>query len=276
MAKHYLTVLITIGTFMQFVYGQHFRQIGARQAGLAYAGVATNDIWAYHNNPGMLGFLKEAGAGIYYENRFFAREFQYQGLVYAQPLKKGVISFGGQYSGFNLYSTSRAGVGYALALSEKLSMGVQINYMNVRQPSYYGTKHGISGEFGLGIKVTQKWTVAMAINNLTRSNLSGLSNERFETIFRIGALYDLSKRVFITSELEKDINFPLRIKAGIEYHPVHPFYIRVGAAANATSFAIGLGYSYKSLRIDVGSNYIQPLGFHTALSMHFQLAKKPE
>jgi hypothetical protein len=276
MVKHYTTCLLFLGFFVLEAQGQHFRQIGARQAGLAYAGVAVNDIWAYHNNPGMLGFLKEAGAGIYYENRFFVREFQYQGLVYAQPLKKGVISFGGQYSGFNLYSTSRAGVGYALALSEKLSMGVQINYMNVRQPSYYGTKHGISGEFGLGIKVTQKWTVAMAINNLTRSNLSGLSNERFETIFRIGALYNLSKRVFVTSELEKDINFPLRIKAGIEYHPVDPFYIRVGAAANATSFAIGLGYSYKSLRIDVGSNYLQPLGFHTALSMHFQLAKKAE
>jgi hypothetical protein len=276
MAKNYLTILITIGTFVQFAYCQHFRQIGARQAGLAYAGVAINDIWAYHNNPGMLGFLEESSAGVFYENRFFAREFQYQGLVYAQPLKKGVLSFGGQYSGFNLYSTSRAGIGYALALSEKLSMGVQINYMNVRQPSYYGTKHGVSGEFGLGIKVTQKWTVAMAINNLTRSNLSSLSNERFETIFRIGALYDLSKRVFVTSELEKDINFPLRIKVGIEYHPVDPFYIRVGAAANATSFAIGLGYSYKSLRIDVGSNYVQPLGFHTALSMHFQLTKKSE
>jgi hypothetical protein len=148
--------------------------------------------------------------------------------------------------------------------------------MNVRQPSYYGTKHGVSGEFGLGVKVTQKWTMAMAINNLTRSNLSNLSNERFETIFRIGALYDLSKRVFITGELEKDINFPLRIKAGIEYHPADPFYIRVGAAANATSFSIGFGYSIKNIRIDLGSNYVQPLGFHTALSMHFQLAKKAE
>ena len=274
MAKHYAIFFFLVGSFVQFTHAQHFRQIGARQAGLAYAGVALNDIWAYHNNPGMLGFLQDAGVGVYYENRFFAREFQYQGLVYAQPIKRGVISFGAQYSGFDLYSTSRAGIGYALALSEKLSMGVQINYMNVRQPSYYGTKHGVSGEFGLGIKVTSKWTLAMAINNLTRSNLSATANEKFETIFRIGALYDVSKRLFVTAELEKDIYYPVRLKTGIEYHPVDPFYIRVGAAVNSTSFAIGLGYVYKNLRIDVGSNYIQPLGFHTALSVHYQFAKK--
>lgn len=276
MIKRYGTLLFLLTLLVTGAHCQNFRQIGARQAGLAWTGVALNDVWAYHNNPGMLGFLEESAVGVYYENRFFSKEFQYQGLVFAQPLKKGVISFGGQYSGFNLYSTSRAGVGYALALSEKLSMGVQINYMNVRQPSYYGTKHGISGEFGLGIKVTPKWTVAMAINNLTRSNISSSTNERFETIFRIGALYDVSKRVFVTSELEKDINFPLRVKVGVEYHPVAPFYVRVGAAVNTTSFAIGLGYVIKNLRIDVGSNYVQPLGFHTALSLHYQLTKKPK
>jgi len=256
------------------LYSQHFRQIGARQSGMAWAGVALTDIWAYHNNPGMLGFLQEAGAGVYYENRFFLKEFQYQGLVYAQPLKKGVISFGGQYSGFNAYSTARTGIGYALGLSDYLSMGVQINYMNVRQPSYYGTKHGISGEFGLGVKVTSKWTLALAINNLSRTSFADVSNERFETIFRIGAQYKLSKRVLIVTELEKDITFPVRIKAGIEYHPADQFYLRAGAASNATSVAIGFGYKIKNLRIDIGSIYQQPLGFHTVASLQYNFLKK--
>jgi len=274
MVKNYLT-LSFLGLMMCTVSrAQNFRQIGSRQAGMAYAAVALNDIWAYHNNPGMLGFLEESGAGVYYENRFFLKEFQYQGLVYAQPLKRGTISFGGQYSGFNLFSTSRAGVGYALALSERLSMGVQVNYMNVRQPSYYGTKHGVSGEFGLGVKVTSKWTFAMAINNLTRSNLADYQNERFETIFRAGTLYELSKRVIISTELEKDIAFPLRVKVGMEYHPAEPFYIRVGAAANATSLALGFGYVIKNMRIDIGSNYVQPLGFYTAASINFLFPKR--
>jgi hypothetical protein len=274
MIKKYLILLALNLTVCSAVRAQNFRQIGSRQAGMAYASVALNDIWAFHNNPGMLGFLNETGAGVYYENRFFLKEFQYQGLVYAQPLKRGTLSVGGQYSGFNLYSTSRAGVGYALALSERLSMGVQINYMNVRQPSYYGTKHGISGEFGLGVKVTSKWTFAMAINNLTRSNLADFQNERFETIFRAGTLYELSKRVIISTELEKDITFPLRVKVGMEYHPAEPFYIRAGAAVNATSLALGFGYVVKNIRIDLGSNYVQPLGFHTAASINFMFPKR--
>ena len=277
MGKKYLFLFVLSSCVSVFVHAQQFRQIGSRQAGMAFASVALNDIWAYHNNPGMLGILKETGAGVYYENRFFLKEFQYQGLVYAQPLKRGTISFGGQYSGFNMYSTSRAGLGYALALSEKLSMGVQINYMNVRQPSYYGTKHGVSGEFGLGVRVTSKWTFAFAINNLTRSRLAEYQNERFETIFRAGTLYELSKRVIISTELEKDIAFPLRLKVGMEYHPVDPFYIRAGASVNSTSVALGFGYVIKNLRIDVGSNYVQPLGFYTAASLNFILPKsKPE
>ena len=274
MGNNYKLLLSLLLLLSNDLLGQNFRQIGSRQAGMAYAGVALNDIWAFHNNPGMLGFLEDAGAGVYYENRFFLREFQYQGLVYAQPMKKGTISFGGQYSGFDLFSTSRAGLGYALALSEKLSMGVQINYMNVRQPSYYGTKHGVSGEFGLGVKVTPKWTFAMAINNLTRSNLADYQNERFETIFRAGTLYELSKRVIVSTELEKDITFPLRVKVGLEYRPVDAFYIRAGAAVNSTSLALGFGYVLKNIRIDLGSNYVQPLGFHTALSMNFIFPKR--
>jgi hypothetical protein len=269
MGKIYLTFVAVLFFFSSHVRAQNFRQIGSRQAGMAFASVALTDMWAFHNNPGMLGFLKEAGGGVYYENRFFLKEFQYQGLVYAQPLKKGTISFGGQYSGFTLYSTSRAGLGYALALSERLSMGVQINYMNVRQPSYYGTKHGVSGEFGLGVKVTSKWTFAMAVNNITRTNLAKYQNERFETIIRMGTLYEFSKRVLVSTELEKDIVYPLRVKMGVEYHPVEPFYIRAGAGVNATSVAFGFGYAIKNLRIDLGSNYVQPMGFHTAASLNF-------
>jgi hypothetical protein len=274
MVKVYGLFSICVCLFLSDLHAQNFRQIGSRQAGMAYASVALTDIWAFHNNPGMLGFLKEAGGGVFYENRFQLKEFQYQGLVYAQPLKKGTMSFGGQYSGISSFSTARVGVGYALALSDKLSMGVQMNYMNVRQPSYYGIKHGFSGEFGLGLKVTSKWTFAMSINNLTRSNLAEYQNEKFETVFRAGTLYELSKRVLITTELEKDISYPLRVKVGVEYRPADPFYIRAGASSNATSVALGFGYVIKNLRFDIASNYAQPLGFYTSASLNFLLPSK--
>ena len=273
MVKNYGYTLVFIFLFTNSLQAQNFRQIGARQAGMSYASVAINDVWAFHNNPGMLGFLKEAGGGVYYENRFFVKEFQYQGLVYAQPLKKGTVSFGGQYSGFDMFSTARVGMGYALALSERLSMGIQMNYLNVRQPAYYGTKHGFSGEFGLGVKVTSKWTLAMAVNNLTRSNLADYQNEKFETVFRLGTLYELSKRVIVSTELEKVISFPLRVKLGVEYKPADAFYIRAGATSQATSVSLGLGYAIKNLRFDIASNYVQPLGFYTSASLNLLLPK---
>ena len=276
MTKKLNLVILIVFSSLTHSFSQHFRQIGSRQAGMANASVTINDIWAYHNNPGMLGFLDQGGFGAFYENRFFLREFQYQGLVFAMPTKKGTFSFGGQYSGFELYSTARAGLGYSLALSDNLAMGVQVNYMNVRQAAFYGTKHGVSGEFGIAYKVTDQWTVGAVINNISRSRLADFQNERFETIFRAGVGYALSKRLNINAELEKDIQFPLRVKVGVEYMPSKSIFIRAGAASNQTSFALGLGYKIKNLSIDISSNFVQPLGFHTAVSLHYLFAKKTE
>ena len=66
MIKRYATLLFLSTLLVTGAYGQNFRQIGGRQAGLAYSGVALNDVWAYHNNPGMLGFLEESAAGVFY------------------------------------------------------------------------------------------------------------------------------------------------------------------------------------------------------------------
>ncbi len=267
MKRFGLSLVLLATTY--FATSQDVYKMGARSTALANASVAVDDIWAYHHNPGMLGYAEKGGVGVYYENRFFLREFQYQGLTIVQPLKVGVLSAGAQYSGFELFRTARAGMGYSLKLAEYISMGVQVNYLNVRQPAEYGTKHGISAEFGLAARINKKWMLGASVYNITRARFASYQDERFATLIRIGARYSISKKLEWLMEVEKDVLFPLKLKGGLEYQPLEDFYIRAGVSTKPVEIAFGLGYNFKGLRIDLASSYKQILGFSTGISLHY-------
>lgn len=258
------------------LFSQNVYKMGARSKALGNASVTLIDAWAYHQNPGMLGYMEQGTIGASYENRYFLKELSYQGIAFAQPLKKGkagVVSSGAQFSGSGSYTTLRAGAGYSLKLAEFISMGVQLNYLNVRQAAYYGNKSGLSAEFGIGAKIGRKWILGASVYNITRTRLADYQSERFATIIRIGGQYNVSKKVKILLEFEKDILYPIRIKGGVEYEPVERLFIRAGASSKMLEFTFGLGYGVKKFRFDVASSYQQLLGFTTSASMEFYWGK---
>ena len=260
--------LITFSYFAQDIY-----KIGARSASLAHASVSVNDIWAYHHNPGMLGFSEAAGVGAYYENRFQLKELQYQGLTLVQPLKIGVLSAGAQYSGMEHYRTSRAGIGYALKLSDFIAMGLQLNYLNVRQSVEYGIKHGVSAEFGLAAQISKKWMLGASVYNISRARFATYQNERFATLLRIGAQYNISPKIDWLMEVEKDVLFPMKLKGAFEYQPITDFYLRMGLSTAPLEYSFGLGYNFKGLYLDIASSYKQILGFSTGVSLQYYWKK---
>ena len=267
--KKLLLLVCAIGLIPFSGFTQDVYKMGARSAALANASVALDDCWAYHHNPGMLGFVTQGAFGVSYENRFFLRELQYQGITFVQPLKVGVLSAGGQYSGFELYRTSRAGMGYSLKLAEFISMGVQVNYLNVRQPAEYGTKHGVSAEFGLAARISKKWLLGASVYNITRARFAAYQDERFATLIRIGARYEISSRLKWLMEFEKDVLFPLKLKGALEYEPLTDFYLRGGVSTAPLEITFGLGYQFKGLRLDLASCFKQILGFSTGVSLHY-------
>jgi hypothetical protein len=79
---------------------QGYYPMGSRAQSLGNASNTLEDVWAYHHNPAALTGVKKLAVGISYENRFLLKELQSQGVAVALPLKKGVISFGGQRFGY--------------------------------------------------------------------------------------------------------------------------------------------------------------------------------
>ena len=256
----------------QVVCAQGWTPVGARSNSLANASVALEDVWAYHHNPANLTALKKWSCGISYENRFLLKELQSQGLVVALPLKVGVISTGIQSYGFKNFRTNRIGLGYSLFLSEFLSMGVQLNYHQLRLTDAYGMKQSLTAEVGLQAMINKNWKIGCSIFNIGRSLLSSYSEDRLTTLIRFGTYYKLSEKVMVLAEVEKNIEYPLRIKAALEYAPMSKVFLRGGIATQPIELSAGFGYKFKSqYNLDFGSSYHQTLGWSPHFSFTYQM-----
>lgn len=251
-------------------YSQGWLPMGGRSNSMANATVAISDPWAFHHNPGALAEIEKQTFGVSYENRFLLKELQSQGLIYVQPLKTGVLSVGAQLYGFNLYRTHRIGAGYSLKLSDKFSAGVQMNYQGIRLPDNYGSKNTVTAELGVLAKITEEWRIGASVFNLGRAKLSEYQDDRFTTLMRLGTSYTFSKKVLVTAEVEKNVDFPTRFKAGLDYELIDNFFFRAGFATQPIEISFGFGYKFKVLQIDLGSSYHQVLGWSPHFSLTYQ------
>jgi hypothetical protein len=252
------------------VIGQGFNHVGARSNALAGSSVTIEDVWAYHHNPGALANIKTFSAGVYYDSRFLTKELQTQALAVVVPLKKGVISAGAQFFGYEQYRQSRYGLGYSLQLTERFSAGVQVNAQQLRLANNYGSSFNGTIEAGLMAKISEKWKIGASIMNIGRQRISSLE-DRFTSVMRIGAFYQPSKKITVLFEVEKEVIHPIAIKGALEYQIIEPLFVRLGAQSGPTNFAFGFGYKRKGINIDFGTRYHQILGWTPNIGITYQV-----
>ena len=252
------------------VFGQGFHHVGARSNALAGASVTIEDVWAYHHNPGALASIKTLAVGAYYDSRFLTKELQTQALTFAIPLKKGVISAGAQFFGYEQYRQSRFGLGYSLQLTERFSAGVQINGQQLKLANNYGSSFNGTIEAGLMAKISEKWKIGASVMNIGRQRISSL-DDRFTSVMRIGAFYQPAKKITVLFEVEKEVIHQIAFKGALEYRIVDPLYLRLGAQSGPSNFAFGFGYQKKGIHLDLGTRYHQVLGWTPNIGITYQV-----
>ena len=275
-----LKLLLFVFTFtilcISAVQAQGWAPAGARSMSLANASVALNDVWAYHHNPGALGSLKKTAIGLAYEDRFGLKELQSQSLVIAHPIRKGVFSLGAQFYGYSAYRTTRVGLGYSLQLSDKFSAGVQINYQGLKIAGY-GQKGTVTGEAGILAKINDQLSLGFSVLNLNQAKVVPAQNDRFSTYLRLGLAYNVSSKVILLAEAEKEVTSKLRPKGAMEYKFSDNFYLRIGAAANPVELTFGTGLVFKKImKLDIGTAWDQRLGWSPHLGLTFDLNGKKD
>ena len=247
---------------------------GSRSNSLANASVCLEDVYAYHNNPANLSFVKNVSVGLSYENRFLLKELQNQSLAIAIPLKYGVLSIGGNTFGYQNFRTFKSGLGYAMLLTKDLSMGIQMNHQMIRLSEAYGLNQTVTGELGLSYSVNGDWSIGMSVFNIGRNKLSLSPEDRYSTTMRLGTKYQLSEKTMLLAEFEKDIEHDLRSKIGIEYLPVKSIAFRGGFATSPIELSFGLGWLIsEKYTLDFGTQFHQLLGWSPHISFKYVFVK---
>lgn len=265
-------LLLSVITFG--VMAQSNIHIGARSAGMAHASVTLSDVWSTHHNQAGLAWLKKPVAGVYYQNKFSISQLSNFGLAYAHPIKKGTFAIQWSNFGYKLYQENKVGFAYALQLSEKLSGGIQLDYLSTRLGGIYGSNAAFTAEAGLQAKLTNKLTLGAHIFNPSRTKLNDYNDEAIKTVMRLGLGYKLSEKVNLVVETEKDVDHVAALKSGIEYNANKKISFRGGVSTGPTIGAFGFGLNMEKYQLNIAATYHQTLGFSPEISFNYQFKKK--
>jgi hypothetical protein len=262
-------ILLCSWSFLTFA-GDGNLASGSRSSAVGGASSTYSDLWAAFNNQAGLGKIKNISVGITNEFRFLIPELNVRGFSFVLPTKKsGVFALSMSYFGYSIYNEKKIGLAYSKAFGEKVSAGVQIDYLSTHLAESYGNRNAFTVEAGIQATVIKNLIIAAHVFNPTRAKLAEYNDERIPTTLKIGIGYTISEKVIISAESEKNLEEKNIVKAGVEYHIVKQLYLRTGISTNPGLYSFGFGLNLDQLKIDMASTYHPVLGFSPQLSLAY-------
>lgn len=250
--------------------GQVYPQIGARSAGLGGTGLTFNDVYSVYNNPGAFGAMDKTAVGVAYENRFLLKELSTQALAFGYHTKKSG-NFGVQFqqSGFNLYREMQGGLVYGRKLFSNFYGGFALNFHSIQLAENYGSRNTASGSLGIYYEAGKALKFGVRVQNISRTQLAELEDERLPTRFGLGASYTFSEKLIWTLEAEKTIIHPVNVKSALEIHPHEILYLRLGVNSYPFQSAFGLGLQLGNLQFDMATLWHSTLGMSPSAGLKY-------
>lgn len=258
-----------------FVYVATHAQLfpGARSLSLAGNAVTLNDVYTVHSNPGIISQIKEIQIGSSYSVPYLISEFQQQSIASYLPIQKGGLIIRGVFTGKELFRQQKIGLGYGFSLNEKLSIGVGLNYQELRIQNYK-TNNKITTDIGFLAKINDKLTLGASILSIG-GDQSKENIERFPSTMQIGIKYRIQKQFDTYFSIDKTSSNLVLYRIGFEYEAYKNLWFRTGSVLNAKVLAFGLGYELPMrLRIDVGTQWNQPLGWTPHIGLLYRFTSK--
>ncbi|PID88539.1 MAG: hypothetical protein CSB03_00845 [Bacteroidia bacterium] len=228
---------------------------GARAVALGQSSISFRDLWAVANNQAGIAFLKRPVLGVAYEERFRMKEMSLKTVAFALPTNR-IGNFGASftYFGDTEYNESRINLAYGRMLGEHFAMGVAFDYigMSVEGNSESASAGTVTGELGIMAEpIENLWLSAHVYNPFGVKISEANYEEKLPTLLRFGALYHFDEDLLFVAEIEKDIDYDVRVKAGVEYTVLDKFIFRGGIATKPTEYSGGFGLRLKSFCLDL-------------------------
>lgn len=135
----------------------------------------------------------------------------------------------------------------------------------------------VSFDFGGITQLTPQIFVGAYITNLTQSKLLGANGQRVPTKLTAGLGFKPSDKIFIATEIQKDLDYQITWKTGMEYAVYKKIFFRTGYNLNPNAAFFGLGVQKKKLKMDYAFAFNQLVGVaHQASAVYVFQSKKPQ
>ncbi len=267
-----LFLLITINSKFNLFAGNEPSVAGGGAAGIGGAAITYSDVWSSFNNQAGLAQIKKFSAGIFNESSFLLNELSTRGIAIALPTRNsGVFGLSVSYFGYNLYNEKKIGLAYSKSFGEKISAGIQIDYLGTSIAEGYGSKTVFTAEAGFRAELIQGLFFGFHIFNPTRVKLADYDDERIPTVLKAGLGYHFSDKVILSIESEKNIDKANIFKAGVEYHVVKILYLRGGISTNPVKTTFGFGLNFDTFKFDFAATFHEQLGYSPHISLTYQM-----
>jgi hypothetical protein len=218
-----------------------------------------NDAFSIFYNPSGLGQLKYRELGVFYSPAPFGlSELATGALVYAEPTSFGTFGLGLKTYGFELYRENNIIVSYGRDFKNRIFYGVNLNVYNLNIKNYNSaTTFGV--DLGAMAYLTEFLRWGFFGRNITGSRIAD-SEEKIAQVFRTGFNIIPREDLSLSLEAEKDVRYPLSIRAGLEYSLYDYIDLRAGVGSQPASFTGGIGIKYDLIQLDYAIYNHQDLG----------------
>jgi hypothetical protein len=243
---------------------------GTKAIALANAFVALADNpWAVSYNPaGLVQIRTPELATFYVPQQFGIPELRTISLSAAYAVNPGTVGAFVEQFGFDLYRTTNIGLGYGVNLESGVSVGAAINVERTAI-ARYGVSNDVTLDVGLLGRPLDKLTIGFCLKNITAARI-GLNHERLPQYLAIGTGYSPFKNFCLATEVEKDVQFPLVVKAGIEERFFEFLSLRCGVANNPDKFSAGIAIRYASIEFGYAGYSHSDLGWTHQIEVAIQ------
>ncbi len=246
---------------------------GAAGTGMGSVSATGRGFWSSFSNQALLTENDHYSAGISFLNRFNIAELgtYSAGLILPAGKSTGGIMY--YRFGYSEYKREKIGLACGMRLSEKISAGVQIDYVAVTTSNKYAGAQSLTFETGLLIHASESVSLGIHLFNPVPNSLR---KSFVPSSLSAGIEKELGRSLNAAAELCMSSGRPLSIKLGFDYEAVSKLHLRGGFSTENTSFSFGTGFTWNSVIVDLAFATHEKLGITTAASLIFIIRENRE
>lgn len=235
---------------------------GARTLALgrATAGLG-GDVWGHHN-PASWATLPARAASAFASQAFGVSELRLGAVAIAEPTRYGTLAATARSYGFEDFRETYFALGaarpFAVSASRRVHVGLKLGYTSVSIPTF-----GSAGTLGLSLgamtEVLPGLDFGFHAYNLNRPEIT--ETDPLRRGLEVGFAYRPAEQALVLIGVDKEVDFPISFRGGLEVQPVEVLFLRAGFTTEPVRFSTGVGVRVGILRADVSAERHEWIGW---------------